>query len=213
MWTWPSAPAHRLLFQQAFVDGAELLDGHVAVVDVAGLAVVLGVAEVVDDVGNDVVGEADLVEQVGGVVGEQAAVVGREADGRVALVDLREEGRSGGCSSSMRYGGEGVVAGLAPGHVVADALAEAVVVVGGVVDGQQAAVFGVEDEEQAVEKDEGGFADRRHGLVGFVGQGLEEAGKDALEDDAGEALGDALFVAAALVEGGFQEGGGGAGRA
>ena len=30
--------AHRFLFQQAFVDGAELLDGHVAVVDVAGLA-------------------------------------------------------------------------------------------------------------------------------------------------------------------------------
>ena len=55
-------------------------------------------------------------------------------------------------------GGEGVVAVLAPGDVVADALAEAVVVVGGVVDGQQAAVFGVEDEEQAVEKDEGGFA-------------------------------------------------------
>ena len=27
---------HRFLFQQAFVDGAELLDGHVAVVDVAG---------------------------------------------------------------------------------------------------------------------------------------------------------------------------------
>ena len=50
-------------------------------------------------------------------------------------------------------------------------------------------------------------------MVGGVGEGLEEAGIDAFEDDAGEALGDALFVAAALVEGGFQKGGGGARRA
>ena len=47
---------------------------------------------------------------------------------------------AGGCA------GEGVLAGHALGHVVANALAEAVVVVGGVVDGQEAAVFGVEDE-------------------------------------------------------------------
>ena len=69
--------AHRFLLQQAFVDGAELLDGHVAVVDVAGLAVGLGVAEVVNDGGDDVVGQADLVEQGRGVGGEEAAVVGR----------------------------------------------------------------------------------------------------------------------------------------
>ena len=78
---------HGFLFEQALVDGAELLDGHVAVVDVAGLAVSLGVAEVVDDVGDDGVGEADLGEQRGGDLGEEAAVVGREADGRVADVD------------------------------------------------------------------------------------------------------------------------------
>ena len=103
---------HRFLFQQAFVDGAELLDGHVAVVDVAGLAVVLGVAEVVDHVGDDVVGEADLVEQFGGVLSEQAAVVGRQADGRVALVDLREE--IGQVAVVARCGtGEGVAAGFA----------------------------------------------------------------------------------------------------
>ena len=49
--------------------------------------------------------------------------------------------------------------------------------------------------------------------MGGVGQGLEEAGEDAVEDDAGEALGDALLVAAALLKGGFDEGGGGARRA
>ena len=91
-------------------------------------------AEAVDHVGHDVVGEADLVEQGGGVLGEQAAVVGREADGRVALVDLREE--IGQVAVVARCGtGEGVAAGFALGHVVPDALAEAVVVVGGVVDG------------------------------------------------------------------------------
>ena len=104
--------AHRLLFQQAFVDGAELLDGHVAVVDVAGLTVGLGVAEAVDHVGHDVVGQADLVQQGSGVVGKQAAVVGREADGRVALVDLREE--IGQVTVVARCGtGEGVAAGRA----------------------------------------------------------------------------------------------------
>ena len=90
-------------------------------------------------------GQADLVEQGRGVGGEEAAVVGREADGRVAPVDQAEQGVevvvvAGGCA------GEGVVAGHALGHVVANALAQAVVVVAGVVDGQEAAVFGVEDE-------------------------------------------------------------------
>ena len=189
-----------------------MLDGHVAVVDVAGLAVGLGVAEVVDDGGDDGVGQAHLVEQGRGGGGEQAAVVGREADGGVAPVDQPEQGVevvvvAGGCA------GEGVVAGDALGHVVANALAEAVVVVAGVVHRQQAAVFGVEDEEQPVEKDEGGFADPGHGLVGGVGEGLDEAGEDAFEDDAGEALGDALFVAAAFVQGGFQKGGGRSGAA
>ena len=53
----------------------------------------------------------------------------------------------------------------------------------------------------------------RHGPVGGVGQGLEEAREHAVEHDAGEALGDALLVTLALVEGGLDEAGGGAGAA
>ena len=75
-------------FEQAFVDGAELLDGHVAVVDEAAAGVAPGAAEVVDDWGEHVVGEADLFEHGRGLLGEEAAVVGREADGGVARVDL-----------------------------------------------------------------------------------------------------------------------------
>ena len=56
----------------------------------------------VDDVSDDVIGEANLIEQFGRVFGsEEAAVVGREADGRVAL------GRSG-----WNKVGEVVVVGL-----------------------------------------------------------------------------------------------------
>ena len=130
----------------------------------------------------------------------------------VALVDQAEEG---GQVVEVTGGGgrKGVVAGLALGHIVAYALAQAIVVVGGVVDGQKAAVFGVQNEEQAVEKDEGGFLNLGHGSVGGVGQGLEEPGKNAVEHDTREALGDALFVTLALVERRFDEGGGSAGAA
>ena len=78
--------------EQALVDGAELLDGHVAVVDEAAAGLASGAAEVVDDGGEHVVGEADLFEHGCGLAGEEAAVVGREADGGVAGVDLAAEG-------------------------------------------------------------------------------------------------------------------------
>ena len=51
--------AERLALQEALVDRAELLNGHVAVVDEPAMAVRLGVAQVVDDRGQLRVGEAD----------------------------------------------------------------------------------------------------------------------------------------------------------
>ena len=62
--------------QQAFVDRAKLLDGHVAVVYVAAAVVALGVAEVVDDGSELGFGEANLLEDGRGPRGEEAAVVG-----------------------------------------------------------------------------------------------------------------------------------------
>ena len=47
--------------EQALVNGAKLLDGHVAVVDEAAAGAALGVAEVVDNWGEDGVGQADAL--------------------------------------------------------------------------------------------------------------------------------------------------------
>ncbi len=79
--------ANRLAFEQALVDRAELLDGHVAVVDEAALAVDLGVAQVMDDRGERRVGQAHRLQQRSGFGGEQTAVVRRQADRGVAFVD------------------------------------------------------------------------------------------------------------------------------
>ena len=77
--------------EQALVDGAELLDGHVAVVDEAAAGVAPGAAEIVDDGGEHAVGEADLFEHGRGLAGEEAAVVG--AGGRWRRRPRRPGGR------------------------------------------------------------------------------------------------------------------------
>ena len=88
--------------------------------------------------------------------------------------------------------------------------AQAVVVVAAVVDGQQVAVLGVEEEEQAVEEDEGGLANVLQVCAALVGEGADEGGVDFFEDGAGEVAGDLFFVAAAFGDGVFEEAGLGA---
>ena len=130
----------------------------------------------------------------------------------VTLIDLPEE-----FGQVIPVAGGGVGKDVAGGHplrnVVADALAQSIVVVALVAHRQQAAIFGVEQEEQAVEKDQGGFPDLGHGLVGGVGQRLEQPGEHALEHHAGQALRHPLFVAAAFRQRRFQKRGGRAGAA
>ena len=198
------AVAHRLPLQQPLVDRAELLDGHVAVVDEAPPLARLGMAEVVDDRGHDRVRQADPVQQRSGVGGEEAAVVGRQADGGVAPIDQPAERRqvvavvAGG-------GGEGVALVHAAGDVVAHPLAQPVVVVAGVVDGEQAPVLGVEQEEQPVEEDQRRLARLREIRPLRVREGLHELGEDPLEDHAGEVLRDLLLVAPSLGQGRLDE--------
>ena len=81
----------RLTFQEPLVDGAKLLHGHVTVVDEVACALSLRMAQVVDDVADNLVRKAGRLEQRGGFGCKQAAVVGRQADGLVALVDLAEQ--------------------------------------------------------------------------------------------------------------------------
>ena len=201
--------ANRFPLEQALVDGAKLLDGHVAVVDVATAGFAFGMAEVVDDRGKHGVGEAYLLEHGRGLLGEEAAVVGRQADGGVAFVDLAAEG---GDVVVVMAGeaGKRVAGGDAFVDVVANGFTQAVVVVAAVVDGQQVAVLGVEEEEQAVEEDEGGLADVVQLCAALFGEGADQGGVDFCEDDAGKIVGDLFFVAVAFGDGVLEEAGLGA---
>ena len=202
----PASPRDRLPLQEPLVDRAELLDGHVAVVDEAASgARVPGMAQAVDDRGDLRVGEPDPFQQCGGLGGEQTAVVGRQADGEVALVDDLEQVHQ---PVVVVAGDRGVsvLVGHPAGDVVPDPLSQAIVVVANVIDRQQAPVLGVEDEEESIEEDEGGLPDLGEALAGCVGKRLYEVGEDALEDDAGEVLGDLLLVPPALGDGRFEEG-------
>ena len=176
--------AHRFALEQALVDRAELLDGHVAVVDVAAAAVAPGVAEVVDDGRQHLVRQSTAFQQRCGSGREEAAVVGRQADRRVAPVDLAAE-RADVVVVFGREGGEGVAGGHALGDIVAHRLAQAVVVVAAVVDRQQVAVLGVEQEEQAVEEDQGGLPHVLHLCAAAVRQRAHQGGVDLSENGAG----------------------------
>ena len=72
--------AHRFALEQTLVDRAELLDGHVAVVDVAAAAVAPGMAEVVDDGRKHVVRQSTAFQQRRGSGREEAAVVGGQTN-------------------------------------------------------------------------------------------------------------------------------------
>ncbi len=69
-----------------------------------------------------------------------------------------------------------------------------------VIDRQQVAVLGVEEEEQAVEKDEGRLAHLRQVCAALVGEGADQGRVDFIEDGAGKIVGDLLFVAASFGE-------------
>ena len=143
----------------------------------------------------------------GGFRREQAAVVGWQADGWIALVDDFEKIDKavivvGG------HGRVGVAVRHSAGNVVPHALAQAVVVVTPVVDRQQVPVLGIEHEEQSIEEDQGGLANPGQGFACGIRQSLHEFGEDALEDDARQILGDLSLIASPLRQSVFQERGG-----
>src|SRR3546814_2934652 len=89
-------------------------------------------------------------QQVVGRLVEQAAVVGRQADRVVALVDGAEQAAQM-LPDARGSGAEHVAAVAAPGDVVAQP-AQRIVIVAAVVDWQQGTVFGIEDEQQAIQQ-------------------------------------------------------------
>ena len=111
--------------------------------------------------------------------------------------------------------GECVLVRHALRHIVPNPFAQAVVVVTRIVDGQQPTVFGVQNKEQSVQEDQGSVTDVRqrpflscHRSV-FLGprQGLHQAWKHTLKDDARQIAGHLLFVPAPFGQGDFKEGG------
>jgi len=75
------------MLQQALVNGAELLHSEVAIIDVAPVTAVPFERKLVDDRGKDAVRQSNLVKQRGVGRREQAAIVGRNADGSVTPIN------------------------------------------------------------------------------------------------------------------------------
>ena len=161
-------------------------------------------AQVVDYRGKRRVGQADGFQQGSGFGGEQSAVVGRQADGVVAPVDDLAERHN-----VVVIAGGDVRKRVAPVRAVGDIqshpLLQPVVVVASVVYGQQAAVLGVEHEQQPVEEHQRRLADLGEVAAAAGRQRLREAGKGALEHDAREVLCYPLFVAPPLLQRALQE--------
>ena len=106
--------------------------------------------------------------------------------------------------SSLR---KGVVTILAPPHIAAHLVTEAVVVVTRVAHRKQVAVLGVQYEQQAVEDDQGGVAHLSERRVRrLVSDGASEFREDTAEYQIGQVGGDPLLVETAFVEHSLMEG-------
>ena len=191
--------ADEFLFEQPFVDGAELPHAEIAVVDVTPALGRPLERERVDDVGHRRVAEPDGGQQRGAAAVEQRAVVGRQADGGVALVDGAAQivDRRPIARRSHRKRVAGV---LAAADVAPHAVAQRVIVVARIPDRQQIAILGIEDEQEPVEQDQRGLPRvRQRGVRGGIGDGAGEVRKHLSEDETGQARGDPLPVKTAFV--------------
>ena len=151
------------------------------------------------------VAQPDRGEQRGPPPVEQPAVVGWQADRRVALVDDPAQ-IVDGRPVARGVGGERIAFVLAPPDAVAHPRPEAVVVVAGIAHREQLTILGVEDEQEPVEERQGRVSHLRQPRLGSGGgDGAGEIGKNAVEDQLRQALGDALFVVRPLVDGPLME--------
>ena len=147
---------HQRVFEQALVNAAQVRDGQVAVVDPAARDFFGAARQRVDDGRHHLVGHVGALQQGRAAAVEQAAVVGGHADGVVALVDQQENALQ--LQPDMTERARKRRPRVHPvAHVLADA-AHAVFGVALVAHGQQVAVFGVEQKQQAVQQDQRGFA-------------------------------------------------------
>ena len=197
--------ANQLPFQQPFVDGTELLNAEVAVVDVSPAFGRPLERKRVDRRSHHGIDKPYVGQQRRAPAVEQPAVIGRQADGRVAPVDGAAQIVDGRPVGRRRLR-KRVVLVHAAANVFAHLLAKRIVVVAFVADGQQVAVFGIEDEQKPVEQDQRGLAHFRQRCIRRgVRDGTGKIGEDLSEDDPRQIPGHPLliepsFLYRALVE-------------
>ena len=187
-----------LVLEEPLVDRSELLDAQVTIVDVASPLRSWFERQGVDDIRHDPIAQPHAVEERDTLSIEETAVVRRKADRRVADVDRPAEVVDG---RPVAGGGlrEGIAAVLAPRHIAPHLVTEGVVIVARVANRQQVAVLGVQDEQQAVEHDQGSIAYLSKWCVRcFVGNGAGEFGKYTAEYQVGQVGGDPLLVETAF---------------
>ena len=142
------------LFEQAFVDRAEMLHGQIAVIDEAATADIGAPRQAINQGAEFGVGQFDTRENIAGRLNEQAAVVRRQADRRIALVDGAKQVAQMLPGAGDRSA-ERIAAFAALGDVIAQP-AQRVAGVALIVDRQQRAIFGVQDEQQAIQQNQRG---------------------------------------------------------
>ncbi len=138
---------------------------------------------------------------------EQPAIVGRQTERGLALVDRTEQPAQPAIVGAHR-GGEGVVLAYTIGDLVPDRT-ETVVVVAHIVDRQEVAILGIEHEQQAVEQGQRRFlqlaqigAGARCGTmrVGCI-QRRDDIGEKPDEHEVGKVARDPLLPVPPLIEG------------
>ena len=145
------------VFQQPFVNAAEVLYGQIAVVDPGAEGIFGTPRKLVDDRGQLRVRHTHAANQSGVTVFKQPAVIGGQPQRGIALGDTSEQATQ--FVPHARGGGrEREVFITLVAHVFTDA-AQAVGVIALVTYRQKIAVFGVKNEQQTVKQHQRRFAD------------------------------------------------------
>ncbi|MCX7012042.1 MAG: hypothetical protein NTW86_05665 [Candidatus Sumerlaeota bacterium] len=175
-------------FQQAFIDVPQVLNLKIPIVDkiqrTAGMRFIFRAAEVIDDTGQMPIRQSLRGEECVRLWVEQTAVVGRDVIGFLARVnEIKERGEvipEGGrfqgivVSAAMRQAVQARSNFLTVACERAVLRIEAVFAIG-----QQPAIFGVHNEQKAIEKDETLFAASRE--IRFGAETVWPEPKEALD--------------------------------
>ena len=142
-------PARRLALHKPLIDRPELLHGQIAVVHKPARAVHFGVAQVVYDRRDNGVGQPCRLQYRRGFGGEQPAVIRRQRDGRIPLVNEGEQRRQPVVISGC-HAGERVALLHPPRDVVPPGLSQPIVVVARIIHRQQPSILSAQYEQQPV---------------------------------------------------------------